>query len=70
MTVSVNQNNLQIGWYRNSCIYRVYPTNMPADIRYANAPISWGTSEFGTASNETPTQMLDEMRLAGYTGEK
>jgi inosose dehydratase len=38
-------------------------------IRVANAPCSWGVLEFDGASESAPfTQVLDEMRLAGYDG--
>jgi len=38
-------------------------------IRVANAPCSWGVLEFDGASEPAPfTQVLDEMRSAGYDG--
>lgn len=37
-------------------------------IRVANAPCSWGVLEFGEASSAPATQVLDEIRDAGYAG--
>ena len=38
-------------------------------VPVANAPCSWGVLEFeGTKKEETYERVLDEMRLAGYTG--
>ncbi|CAD7940261.1 unnamed protein product [Amoebophrya sp. A120] len=38
------------------------------EVQFANAPISWGINEFGIESSMKPEQMLDELKLAGYTG--
>mmetsp|Transcript_21573 Transcript_21573/g.54459 ORF Transcript_21573/g.54459 Transcript_21573/m.54459 type:complete len:311 (-) Transcript_21573:1420-2352(-) len=38
------------------------------DLHFANAPISWGINEFGIESSMKPDQMLDELKLAGYSG--
>jgi inosose dehydratase len=40
------------------------------DVRFGNAPISWGVSEFDIGEDRKiqPATVLDEMRLAGYVG--
>eukprot|EP00392_Amoebophrya_sp_AT5.2_P001314 g1316.t1 len=38
------------------------------ELHFANAPISWGINEFGIESQMKPEQMLDELKLAGYSG--
>jgi len=52
---------------RNSANWTRYP-NSAMEIKWANAPISWGVNEFGLESGMRPSEMLDELALAGYSG--
>lgn len=42
--------------------------SLPANIHFANAPISWGVNEFDSSNRVPPTKMLHELQQAGYTG--
>lgn len=53
-----------LGYFRDKT--RVKTERM--DLHFANAPISWGINEFGIESSMKPDQMLDELKLAGYSG--